>query len=456
VAVRSIQTRLLTLGLAVVLGVGAMTAWLGYRRAVHEVDELVDAQLAQYARIMLALAYAGNDDEIEFPEIHGHRYQSRILFQIWETERGATRLMLTSPGATRDWPVDVARQGYSVARIGNGSWRCFAAQDPKGEHAVWTGLDLRIRDDLARDIAFNNVKPYALGLPILALLLVVAIRRGLLPLRSMEAELSERSAERLDPLSEDGAPSELHPLIRTMNQLFDRVAHTLDNERRFTSDAAHELRTPLAALQVQLQVAQRATEETERKAAVAKALRGAERMTHLVGQLLALARLDAPTASRRGETFDLSALVEDAIQRIMPAVADSRCRLESKIEPELVIQGNPDLMAVLIRNVLDNAIRYGGSGGRITVGLQRDAAQIVLRVADDGPGVKSEDRPKLGDRFQRFSSQAVDGVGLGLSIVQRIADLHGARLSFGEGLDGKGLGITLSFQCNVQESGQTA
>jgi two-component system sensor histidine kinase QseC len=179
-------------------------------------------------------------------------------------------------------------------------------------------------------------------------------------------------------------------------------------------------------------------------------------MTHLVGQLLALARLDAPTASRRGETFDLSALVEDAIQRIMPAVADSRCRLESKIEPELVIQGNPDLMAVLIRNVLDNAIRYGGSGGRITVGLQRDAAQIVLRVADDGPGVKSEDRPKLGDRFQRFSSQAVDGVGLGLSIVQRIADLHGARLSFGEGLDGKGLGITLSFKCNVQESGQTA
>lgn len=444
-AVRSIQTRLLVLGLAVVLGVGAMTAWLGYRRAVHEVDELVDAQLAQYARIMLALAYAGSDDEMELPVLLGHRYQSRILFQIWEREAGKQRLVLSSPGAARDWPAGVAREGYSVARIGGRSWRCFAGLDARGEHAVWTCLDLRIRDELARDIAFNNVQPYAIGLPALALLLMAAIRRGLLPLRRMEAELSDRSPERLDPLSETGAPAELRPLVKAMNALFGRVTRTLDNERRFTSDAAHELRTPLAALRVQLQVAQRSQDEGEQQAAIAKALRGAERMTHLAGQLLALARLDSSAVAGVREPFDLSALTEDAIREMAPAAAKQQCRLESDIEPELLIHGHPDLLTVLIRNLLDNALRYGAGGGRIEVRLRRAADAIVLQVADAGPGIAAAERARLGERFQRFAPQAVEGVGLGLSIVRRIAELHGAAVVFGEGLDGKGLGVTLRF-----------
>jgi two-component system sensor histidine kinase QseC len=444
-ASRSIQTRLLTLGLAVVLVVGAATAWLGYRRAVHEVDELMDAQLAQYARIMLALAYTSSDEEVEFPSIHGHSYQSRILFQIWEQGPGVSRLILTSPGVTHDWPTQVGRNGYSIARIGDRSWRCFAARDSKGEHLIWTGLDLHIRDELARDIAFNNIKPYALGLPILAVLLIVTIQRGLMPLHKMEKELSNRSPDRLDPLPEDDAPSELRPLRRTMNALFGRVKQALDNERRFTSDAAHELRTPLSALRVQLQVAQRAQNDDERQGAISKALLGAERMTHLVGQLLSLARLDSIAASVGHRTFDLSALTEEAIQQATPAADAKQCRISSHVDPELVVQGNPDLLAVLLRNLLDNAVRYGDYGGRIEVGLSREAKNIVLRIADNGPGVSNEDHDKLGDRFQRFSTQAVDGVGLGLSIVRRIAELHGANLGFGPGLEGKGMGITLSL-----------
>jgi two-component system sensor histidine kinase QseC len=230
-----------------------------------------------------------------------------------------------------------------------------------------------------------------------------------------------------------------------MNNLFGRVSRTLDNERRFTSDAAHELRTPLAALRMQLQVAQRTQDEGEKQAAVAKALRGAERMTHLVGQLLALARLENANATGSADVFDLSALTEDALRELAPAAADKPCRLEHDIGPELMIHGNPDLVAVLIRNLLDNALRYSATGGRIEVRLMHVAGSIVLRVADDGSGVAVENREKLGSRFQRFSSQAVEGVGLGLSIVRRVAELHGASVAFSDGLDGRGLCVEVRF-----------
>lgn len=441
----SIQNRLLVLGLSVVLVVGATTAWLGYHRAVHEIDELMDAQLAQYARIMLALTKAGDDDEVEFPAMRGHHDRNRIMFQVWEVEHGAPTLLLTSPGAGHAWPEGVAREGYSVAPIGDSTWRCFAAADAQGEHLIWTGLDLHMRDELARSIAFNNLKPYAFGLPVLALLLVLVIRRGLAPLRRLESELGRRSPDRLDPLAEDGAPAELQPLILTMNTLFGRVARTLDNERRFTSDAAHELRTPLAALRVQLQVAQRAQSDDERQAAIAKALRGGERMTHLVAQLLDLARLEGSGDPGRRTEFDLSALVEDALAELQPAAADKGCRIAARIDPERTIAGNPDLIAVLVRNLLDNAVRYGAEGGRIEVALAGEAGQTVLSIADDGPGVAAEEMTRLGTRFQRFAPQAVEGVGLGLSIVRRIAELHGAEVAFGAGLDGRGLGVELRF-----------
>jgi two-component system sensor histidine kinase QseC len=444
-ALRSMQSRLLVLALAAVLAVGAATAWLGYRQAIHEVDELVDAQLAQYARIMLALSKSRDDDEIAFPEMRGYQDRTRIVFQFWDVGRGRPELILTSPGVSRSWPASVARDGYSNARIGDQSWRCFAATDENGEHMIWAGVDLHDRDQLTRDIALNNVKSYALGLPVLGFLLVLVIRRGLSPVRRMEADLHQRSPERLDPLSEDQAPAELLPLIRTMNNLFDRVARTLNNERRFTSDAAHELRTPLAALRVQLQVAQRTRDEDEKQSAVGKALHGAERMTHLVGQLLALARLEGSGAAGSADEFDLSALTEDAIRALQPAVDEKACRLEHDIAPELMMRGNPDLLAVLLRNLLDNALRYSAVGGRIEVGLRQAAKSIVLRVADDGPGVAVEDRDKLGERFQRFSSQAVEGVGLGLSIVRRVAELHGASVEFGGGLDGRGLSVTVRF-----------
>ena len=439
----SIQTRLLTLSLLSVLVVGLATAWLTYQRTVHEVDELIDAQLAQYARIMLALAKEGDDDEIEPPHIHGHPYETRLLFQIWDREHGQNRLLLRSPEAPSAWPDSVAKDGYSDARIGLVYWRVFAASDEKGERLALVALDQNIRDELAGDIALGNLKPYLIGLPVLALLLVWGIRRGLAPLRRMETELASRSPDRLDPLPDAGAPRELHPLIKTMNRLFRRVMHTLDNERRFTSDAAHELRTPLSALKIQLQVAQRAEDGNERQDAIGKALRGADRMTHLVAQLLALARLEGAGDQVGLVPVALSDLTQEAVSDQQGMADEKGIRLEADIEPDLVPLANPDLIQILLRNLLDNALRYGQPGGRITLSLKREGHRLVLLVADDGPGISSGDRDKLGQRFHRFGPQSAEGAGLGLSIVRRIAELHQAELVFSDGLAGRGLGVSL-------------
>lgn len=443
----SIQARLLGLGLVAVLAFGLLTGGLAYRRAIHEVDELVDAQLAQYVRIMLALAHESDDDEVEPPGIEGHRYERKLLFQIWHREHGREHLLMRSPEAPTDWPAGIARQGYSEGRIGARAWRTFAAADDDEDRFALAALDLEIRDELAREIALDNLKPYLFGLPLLALVLALAIRHGLAPVRHLETELATRTPDRLDALSDAGLARELQPLVATLNQLFARLARTLDHERRFTSDAAHELRTPLAALRIQLQVAERTGDPDERHAALGKALRGADRMTHLVDQLLALARLEGDGGVGERGPVELSALVAEVAAEWVPMAAGRGIDLVVKGSPERpVLGGNPDLLRALVRNLVDNGLRYAEPGGRVEVAVEAGVgAGVRLTVRDDGPGVAPDAREHLGRRFQRLGRQGVEGVGLGLSIVQRIAELHGATVHFGAGLDGRGLGVEVSF-----------
>ncbi len=441
----SIQSRLLALVLGAVLLAGLVTGWLGYRRAVHEADEVLDAQLAQYAQIMLALGHGhdGDDDEVAMPELNANRYQNKVLFQIWHQDEGETRLMLRSRGAPHLWPAGVATEGYSVAPLDGKHWRFFAVLDRADHLRVLAAHDLGIRDGLAREIALSNLKPYALALPLLALVLIVAIRRGLVPLRRLADDLSGRDPDQLAPLAESGLPGELRPPVRAMNGLFDRIRTAMESERRFTSDAAHELRTPLAALRAQLQVAERTPDNEERLGAIAKAKRGTDRMNHLVDQLLAMARLEGMGEGMAA--LDLSQLVSEQAGEMARDAGGKGLRFKLECAPDLGLTGNAGLLRALLRNLLDNAIRYTPAGGRIEVDLAAEGEAIVLRVADDGPGVPPEARDNLGRRFNRFGPRSEEGVGLGLSIVARIATLHGARLAYGDGLDGRGLGITLVF-----------
>ena len=442
----SIQSRLILLVLGALLAVELVSGWTGYRRALHEADELLDAQLVQYAQIMLSLAHEGRDDEVKLPDIKDHPYQSKLMFQIWDM-KGAPRLMLRSPEAPHQWPEGVKATGYSEVTLAGHAWRFYVAQGDNG-YVVLAAHDLHIHQELASQIALSNMAPYLLAVPILAVLLLLGIRRGLEPLRTLATDLSERDPQRLDELPEAGLPRELRPPVRAINQLFGRIRMAMDQERRFTSDAAHELRTPIAALRAQLQVAERTPDPEERQAAIAKALRGTGRMTHLVAQLLALARLEAETADRPDGKVNLDDPLQEVVAGLAPQAEAREVQLQADIAPNCVLTGNAELLRILLRNLIDNALRYVPDGGRVRLGLVREDGRVVLTVVDNGPGVAAAERDMLGQRFHRFGDRTVEGVGLGLSIVRRIAELHGAGLAFGEGLEGRGLGVRVRFPAN--------
>lgn len=423
-----IQSRLILLVLGTVLFIEIPSGWLGYQRAMHEADELLDAQLSQYVQIILSLAQESEDDEAKIIDIQGHHYQNKIIFQIWKIEHHNSRLILRSPGAPHYWPMDVANNGYSDAVLYDRTWRFYTAATH--DNLVLAAQDLQIRKELARGIALGNVMPYFLMMPILALMLLLSIRHGLKPLIKLAMDLSTRDSNRLDDIIEKNPPHELQPTINALNQLFKRIRLTMENERRFTSDAAHELRTPIAAVRAQLQVAERTPDDNEKNTAIAKALRGIERMTHLVTQLLALARLDSESGSVINQKINLSEIIKNVIEELAILANTKNILFQIDLAPNCLILGNGDLLRVLARNLVDNALRYSPSGGIVHIILMQKAESIMLNILNNSLEVNKLNLKKLGARFYRSAPQNTDGVGLGLSIVRRIVELHQANIIF--------------------------
>lgn len=436
--------------LATVLGLvilwGSATGVAGYLGAVHEVDELFDAQLAESAETLLALAGGGNAHLLAGVSAAGHAYQQKLLFQVWQEQGGALRMLAHSANAPHNPLAGTAAQGFSEAQWDGRAWRFYILHaDAAPPIRVLVGQDLDIREELAGRIAWQNIIPFGIGLAALALLLAAAIRRGLRPLALLAREVQQRAAHRLHPVSLESAPRELEPVVRALRDLFGKVEAALGNERRFTADAAHELRTPLAALRAQLQVAMKTRDAAERDAALDKCLQGTDRMTHLVAQLLTLARLEAKGEAARFETVDPAALAAAVCAELGPAAVAKRIALELEADPGPALPGLPELLRILLRNLVDNAVRYTPANGKVRVAVERRAGEVCIGVADSGPGVAPGRRGELGQRFRRLDESSAEGVGLGLSIARRIAEIHGAGLAFSSSPLG-GLQATVSLR----------
>jgi two-component system sensor histidine kinase QseC len=442
----SLQLRLIGLMLAAVLLFGLIAGIQSYRNALHEADEIFDAQLAQLGQTLLAVAIHADDDETASTGPIAHKYQRSLAFQVWSTEHDQPRLLLHSGKSAAALPDPLPEPGFSHGEWQGQRWRYYRQSDRKRELDVLVGQSDLARNDLAREVAWHNLQPFLFGLPLLAIAALIAIRLGLQPLRKLAHELQQRSPERLDPVRLADSPSEIAPVIEALDRLFVRVAGTLENERRFTSDAAHELRTPLAALRAQVQAAMLTENSAEQRESLDKALLGTDRMNHLVGQLLTLARLDELSSSTHLEPVDLAAVTRECCAELGPDALAKNVDLELKGEDSAPISGSPDLLRVLVRNLLDNAIRYTPVGGHIDVTIQflKNSA-YQLEVCDSGPGVPDEQLALLGQRFSRFSPTLAEGVGLGLSIVLRIAEIHQARIAFSRATTAGGLRVSAEF-----------
>jgi two-component system sensor histidine kinase QseC len=299
---------------------------------------------------------------------------------------------------------------------------------------------------LVRRIALHLASPLALGLPVLIVLLWFSISRGLNPVGVLTREIASRKPDNLKPLDAGSAPGEVRPMVLALNELLQRVTHTLEGERRFTANAAHELRTPLAAIQAQLHVAGKADSETERQQAMQQLKRGVERSIRLVGQLLTLARLDPEQALPDAHLVNFGNIAEAVCAELAPLTLQRGQTLELLIEPDLPsLSGNADMLSMLLSNLVDNAIRYTPRGGHIDVALSHYLFGLVLEVSDDGPGIPVSQRDKVFERFYRIASQDQPGTGLGLAICQRIAELHHARVTLTDGPRGRGVTVSVFF-----------
>ena len=438
----SLRRRLLGLLLGGVAAAWLATMVFSYVDAHHEVDELFDAQLAQVAQTLLAVAAHDRDHDIEdFGDVV-HKYQRRLRFQIWRTDG---KLLMRSKNAP-ETPL-TATDGFSETRGEDGHWRHFSQWNDDRSLQVQVSENHHIRDDLIAHIAWRLLLPALFGLPLIGFWVWLATRHGLASLDGIAGQIASRAPQQLQPVTPAAAPEEIRTMLEALNGLFRRVESALESERQFTADAAHELRTPLAALQAQLQVALRARDDEERQRSLGQLQSGLTRAAHLVDQMLQLARLDPESGLPNPQPFDLGILAEAVCADLGPLILDKNLDFALEAAPGCIVTGQAEWLRVLIRNLVDNAIRYTPAGGRVTVGL--DARGRCLRVADDGPGIATELREQMLTRFARGADIEADGCGLGLSIVARIADIAGATLAFEDGLPrpdgGAGLAVLVHF-----------
>lgn len=438
----SLRGRLLLLLMTGLTLIWLLAATLTALRTRHEMGELLDAHLVQSASLLLARV--GEDaDEIDAehaPTLNRYAYQ--LAFQVWDGEQ----LRLHSANAPAQ-PLSQQRQGFADSRVEGKDWRTFSTDSQDGRYRVQVGELQAVRSQMVGDMFTQLLSPLLVALPLFALLVWLAVARALRPVSTLSTALASQHANNLHAVAV-AVPQELAPLVTHLNTLLKRLAASFENERRFTSDAAHELRTPLAALHTQLQVAQGARDDKEHERAITMALAAAERATRLVQQLLTLARLDHEAWQEQASPVLLPDLVAQVFGMMAEDAAASSVALaldNNTGQAALTVKGHADLLAVLLRNLVDNAVRHSPAHSIVTVSLELDAGKVMLAVNDEGTGIAAEKREEVLRRFHRLNDNSYHGSGLGLSIVLRIAELHDATLLLCDGRNGRGLRVEVYF-----------
>lgn len=436
----SLKKRLLLLALSTVVLIWGGAVTFTYYDARDELNELLDAHLAQ-AAVLLVAQSSHELDEIEIEHtMMPHKYSPRLAFQVWQDGEILRIHSVNAPSQ----PLAKKERGFSNSIIDGSSWRVFSSWDSAGENLIQVAELSDVRDQLSSTIANNLLKPVLISLPLLALLLWASVSHGLRPLVKLTAEVARRQPDNLAPLDAESVPREVVPLIERLNRLFESIAASMHKERRFTADAAHELRTPVAAIKAQVQVAQGATSKDERMHSLDNAIIGCERATHLIEQLLTLSRADTLGIDVSG-LCQLRSIAADTIAALVPAARGKGVQIELLADQEVSLRGNPVLLRVLLRNLLDNSVKHTAPGTTVQVDIVEDATTLSLSVSDDGPGLPEQERSRVSERFYRPPGTLSSGSGLGLSIVKRIAEVHHASMRITPALDDKGLRVVVTF-----------
>jgi two-component system sensor histidine kinase QseC len=442
----SLQRRLLVYLLLCAPIVWAAALLVSADRARDEVNELFDTEIIRLALQVQAVvsreARSGAQTPagpLPAPASSGEADLRDFALAVWDAE--GQLLFVDREGAKL--PRRPNASGFVELPVDGQVWRVYYLQSARAESLVAAGQRVHEREELVWSLMASQLLPWLLVLPLLLLAMTWAVRRALAPLHSLASELRGRAADALQPVPTDHAPAELQPLLAAMNGLFARTEATLTRERRFTADAAHELRTPLAVLRAQWDVVRSATDGPERRHAEARLSAGLERMDRLVTQMLAMSRVEAADRLWHTAAVQWQPMVERVMSDVLPLAERRRielgCDWPADGVPAFPLQGDGDLLAILLRNLLDNAVRYAPEGSAVT--LRFDSAG--LKVENAGPPLSPEAVARMGERFHRIEGASESGSGLGVSIAKRIAELHGLALRYGVRPDGSGVVVEL-------------
>lgn len=432
--IHSLKARLVALFVAALLVIGVFTLVVSYAVTYVELGELLDAHLVQTANLLAAKNAQGilTNDAARLPTLYSSSRSA--AFQVWHGGRTLIWQSSNAPAQT----LGSELEGFTEHSIDGITWRVFTTWDEAHENLIHVGEKNPTRAHLLRDVIGHMLAPLGVALALLAALLWLAVGAGLRPLARVAGAVARRDPQRLDRIDAGDTPHEVRPLIEQLNLLFARIETSLDDTRRFTADAAHELRTPLAAIRAQAQMAAASQDDTQRTHALQQVLQACDHASRLIEQLLTLARLDINQQTAAG-TIDLRGQVAESLGDIAQTALEREIELILEEGETPVIDGRDGLLRILWRNLLDNAIRYSPPGCEILVRIRHEGSLVCVDVIDNGPGIAPEERQRAFDRFHRILGSGQPGSGLGLSIALRIAELHAGSITLDDAPSGHGL-----------------
>lgn len=449
-------TWLIFLVLALVLVPFSVGSFL---RTEREMNALADGRLAQAAHTLSALiAYNQSQlpqaalitrvvpspltPNLKSPSgtitVDRQNFEPEVGFQIY-SQHG--RLLVATANLAQLAAPPPGASGFENTRLDDQRWRVYNLQSHTGL-LIRMGERFQTRQDVRRALLIEHGLPLLLGLPLLALLIRWAVRQGLAPLDALTRLLAERTPGSRQPVTMLRTTPELAPLVDTLNQQLSRLEDALEREHRFNADVAHELRTPLAATMIHLESAAGSSDAGEVGFALSSAQHSLARLARRIEQLLALARLEAGAASEQRARLDLVSIATEVIEEFAPLIAERDIAFSLRHElPQLWYEGHEIALSSMIRNLVENALRYVAAGGQVELALQQLSSQIQIDVNDDGPGIPAARREQVFRRFRRETADRSDGYGLGLDIVLRAVQLHGARIDLLDSPFGRGLRV---------------
>jgi two-component system, OmpR family, sensor kinase len=428
---KSLRARLLWFLLAAIVVAAGIQAFVAYRTVLQEADDIFDHHMQQMA-LSLRAGLPPSATVGGLGGLGAGEENFEFIVQVWT----ADGIRIFESAAQAALPQR-AVLGFSNVQARRTTYRVFSMQ--AGPLVIQVAQDMAARRRMAGSLALRSVGPIALAAPLLMLVVWWVVSRSLAPVARVRGQVAARQADDLSPLSEEDLPEEVRPLVHELNLLFDRVRKAFDAQKHFVADAAHELRSPLTALKLQVQGLQRASDESTREVAVARLAAGIDRAARLVEQMLALARHEASAAAgAERESVSLSEVIRLAISDAVAAAQARHIDIGVVRADPAKVTGQAEALRMLVRNLLDNAVKYTPNGGRVDVAVIQFVDAVELSVDDSGPGIPADERERVLDRFYRSGEPQAPGSGLGLAIVKSIAELHGATvaLDHSESLDG--------------------